>query len=150
MTNQERMKILEWLAEGSLTVEQADQLLERLGAQSKAAAEQQPDQRQEASGFTMFSGEQLAALQGYEVDADYVRALQSAGLSTAGHKNVPSLTKKAICGTLGSGGAADAWTQAADANCPNRSRHPALATTGTGAHQSARPGGPCPNRSVGS
>jgi hypothetical protein len=38
MTNQERTKILEMVASGKLTM-QADQLLERLGAQSIADAE---------------------------------------------------------------------------------------------------------------
>jgi CubicO group peptidase (beta-lactamase class C family) len=48
MTNQERTKILEMVASGKLTIEQADQLLERLGAQSTADVEKRPDQGQEA------------------------------------------------------------------------------------------------------
>jgi hypothetical protein len=44
MTNPERTKILEMVAEGSLTIEQADQLLEPLGAQSQASATPRPDQ----------------------------------------------------------------------------------------------------------
>ena len=53
MTNQERTKILEMVASGKLTIEQADQLLERLGAQSLADAEKRPDQR---LIFTRISG----------------------------------------------------------------------------------------------
>lgn len=68
MTNQERTKILEMVAEGSLTIEQADQLLERLGAQSRADAEKRPDQSAPPVGFTTFTGEQMAALESYEVD----------------------------------------------------------------------------------
>jgi hypothetical protein len=79
MTNQERTQILEMVASGKLTIEQADQLLERLGAQSMASAEKRPDQRLRAAGFT-FTGEQMAALEVYEIDADYIRALQEAGL----------------------------------------------------------------------
>jgi sugar phosphate isomerase/epimerase len=81
MTNQERTKILEMVASGKLTIEQADQLLERLGAQSLADAEKRPDQRQRAAGFTNFTGEQMAALEVYEVDADYIRALREAGFT---------------------------------------------------------------------
>jgi hypothetical protein len=80
MTNQERTKILEMVASGKLTIEQADQLLETLGAQSIADAEKRPDQSMPPAGFTNFTGEQMAALEVYEVDADYVRALQEAGL----------------------------------------------------------------------
>ena len=67
MTNQERTKILEMVAEGSLTVEQADQLLERLIAQSQVSAEKQPDQSKNASEFPTFTNEQLAALAAYTV-----------------------------------------------------------------------------------
>lgn len=80
MTNQERTKLLEMVASGKLTIEQADQLLEILDAKSIANAEKRPDQRQRAVGLTNFTGEQIAALQVYEVGADYVRALQEAGL----------------------------------------------------------------------
>ncbi len=80
MTNQERTKILEMVASGKLTIEQADQLLERLGAQSLADAEKRSDQSVLPAGFTNFTGEQMAALEVYEVDADYIRALQEAGL----------------------------------------------------------------------
>ena len=75
MTNQERTKILEMVAEGSLTIEQADQLLERPGAQSRADASIWPDQSVFSGGFTNFTGEQMAALESHEVDADYIRAL---------------------------------------------------------------------------
>ncbi len=91
MTNQERTKILEMVASGKLTIEQADQLLERLGAQSTADAEKRPDLSQRAAGFTNFTGEQMAALEVYEVDADYIRALQEAGLRDLTVKQLISL-----------------------------------------------------------
>jgi hypothetical protein len=93
MTNQERTKILEMVASGKLTIEQADQLLERLGAQSLADAEKRPDQRQRAAGFTNFTGEQMAALEVYEVDADYIRALQEAGFTNLTVEQLISLKK---------------------------------------------------------
>jgi SHOCT-like protein len=80
MTNQEQTKILEMVASGKLTIEQADQLLESLGAQSRADGEKQPGESVLPAGFTNFTGEQMAALEAYEVDADYIRALQEAGL----------------------------------------------------------------------
>jgi hypothetical protein len=90
MTNQERTQILEMVASGKLTIEQADQLLETLGAQSMASAEKRPDQNKNASGFT-FTAEQMAALEVYEVDADYIRALQEAGLRDLTVKQLISL-----------------------------------------------------------
>ena len=91
MTNQERTKILEMVASGKLTIEQADQLLERLGAQSLADAEKRPVQSVLPAGFTTFTGEQMAALEVYEVDADYIRALQEAGLRDLTVKQLISL-----------------------------------------------------------
>ena len=81
MANQERTKILEMLASGTLTIDQADQLLESLGAPSHAGAEQGPDQRKEASGFPHFTGEQLAILKDYEVGTDDIRALREVGFT---------------------------------------------------------------------
>ncbi len=94
MTNQERKKILEMVAEGSLTIVQADQLLERLGAQSTTFLEKLPGQG--ASGFTNFTGEQIAALEAYEVDADYIRALQEAGLRDLTMKQLISLKNNEV------------------------------------------------------
>ena len=91
MTNPERTKILEMVAEGSLTIEQADQLLERLSAQSQASATPRPDQSQNPSGFPTFTGKQMAALEAHEVDADYIRALQEAGLRDLTVKQLISL-----------------------------------------------------------
>ena len=91
MTNQERTKILEMVAEGSLTVEQADQLLETLGAQNMATASKRPDQSVLPAGFTNFTREQMAALAVYEVDVDYIRALQEAGLRDLTVKQLISL-----------------------------------------------------------
>jgi uncharacterized protein YlaN (UPF0358 family) len=96
MTNPERTKILEMVAEGSLTIEQADQLLERLSAQSQASATPRPDQGQNASGFPTFTREQMAALEAYEVDADYIRALQEAGLQDLTVKQLIALKNHEI------------------------------------------------------
>src|SRR6185437_14822237 len=81
MANRERTKILEMVAAGELTIEQAEHLLESLGAQRPADADQRSDQRQRAAGFADFTKEQIAHLSDYEIDADYVQALQAAGLT---------------------------------------------------------------------
>ena len=91
MTNQERTKILEMVVEGSLTIEQADQLLEILGTQSRADAEKRPDQSAPPVGFTTFTGEQMAVLESYEIDEGYIRALQEAGLRDLTVKQLISL-----------------------------------------------------------
>jgi hypothetical protein len=91
MTHQERTKILEMVAEGSLTVEQADQLLERLGVPSQISAEKQPDKSENASEFATFTKEQLAALAAYDVDEAYIQALQEAGVRDLTVKQLISL-----------------------------------------------------------
>jgi SHOCT-like domain len=91
MTHQERTKILEMVAEGSLTVEQADQLLERLGVPGQISAEKQPDKSENASEFATFTKEQLAALAAYDVDEAYIHALREAGLRDLTVKQLISL-----------------------------------------------------------
>ena len=91
MTHQERTKILEMVAEGSLTVEQADQLLERLGVPGQISAEKQPGKSENAPEFATFTKEQLAALAAYEVDEAYIQALQEAGLRHLTVKQLISL-----------------------------------------------------------
>jgi hypothetical protein len=91
MTHQERTKILEMVAEGSLTVEQADQLLERLGVPGQISAEKQPDKSENASGFATFTKEQLAALAAYDVDEAYIQAMQETGLRDLTVKQLISL-----------------------------------------------------------
>jgi hypothetical protein len=83
---------------------------------------------------------------GWPRDCVCVKSRCNAPLSTAMHKCVPSLTKRVVCATLGSGGVANAWSQAADAHCFNRKRSPDLAAIGAGAHQSAGAGDPCSDR----
>ncbi len=80
MINQERRKILEMVATGSLSIEQADQLLANPGPQNAAFVEKRLDEGQQVLGVTTFTREQMAALADYEVDADYIRALREAGL----------------------------------------------------------------------
>ena len=91
MTHQERTKILEMVSEGSLTVEQADKLLERLGVSSQISAEKQPDKSENASAFATLTKEQLAALAAYDLDEAYIQALQEAGLGDLTVKQLISL-----------------------------------------------------------
>jgi SHOCT-like domain len=91
MTHQERTKILEMVAEGSLTVEQADHLLERLGVPGQISAEKQPRKSENASEFATFTKEQLAALAAYDVDEAYIQALREAGLRDLTVKQLISL-----------------------------------------------------------
>jgi len=105
MTNEERIKILEMVAAGKLTVEQASQLMDKLGTKSTTDAAKRPDQGQRSGGYTQetigrirgyrksgdtvlteagladLPARQIAALKNYGVDADYIRALQEAGLT---------------------------------------------------------------------
>ena len=115
MTNEERIKILEMVAAGKLTVEQASQLMDTLGTKSATDAAQRPDQGQRSGGYTQetigrirgyrksgdtvlteaglanFPARQIAALKNYGVDADYIRALQEAGLADLTVRQVISL-----------------------------------------------------------
>jgi hypothetical protein len=115
MTNEERIKILEMVAAGKLTVEQASQLMDKLGTKSTTDAAKRPDQGQRSGGYTQetigrirgyrksgdtvlteaglanFPARQIAALKNYGVDADYIRALQEAGLADLTVRQVISL-----------------------------------------------------------
>ena len=89
MNDQERRQILEMVVSGELTVEQAGELLERLGAESNAEAEKQQDQGQ--AGFSRFTRGQITTLRDHEVDADYVQALEEAGLADLSVKQLIAL-----------------------------------------------------------
>ena len=115
MTNEERIKILEMVAAGKLTVEQASQLMDKLGTKSTTDAAKRPDQGQRSGGYTQetigrirgyrksgdtvlteaglanFPARQIAALKNYGIDANYVRALQEAGLADLTVRQVISL-----------------------------------------------------------
>ena len=115
MTNEERRKILEMVAAGKLTVEQASQLMDKLGTKSATDAAKRPDQGQRSGGYTQetlgrirgyrksgdtvlteaglanLPARQIAALKNYGVDADYIRALQEAGLADLTVRQVISL-----------------------------------------------------------
>ena len=115
MTNEERIKILEMVAAGKLTVEQASQLMDKLGTKSTTDAAKRPDQGQRSGGYTQetigrirgyrksgdtvlteaglanLPARQIAALKNYGVDADYIRALQEAGLADLTVRQVISL-----------------------------------------------------------
>ena len=120
MTNEERIKILEMVAAGKLTVEQASQLMDKLGTKSTTDAAKRPDQGQRSGGYTQetigrirgyrksgdtvlteaglanFPARQIAALKNYGVDADYIRALQEAGLADLTVRQVISLYNNGI------------------------------------------------------
>lgn len=105
MTNEERIKILEMVAAGKLTVEQASQLMDKLGTKSATDAAKRTDQGQRSGGYIQetigrirgyrksgdtvlteaglvnLPARQIATLKNYGVDADYIRALQEAGLA---------------------------------------------------------------------
>src|SRR5215469_10708955 len=115
MTNEERIKILEMVAAGKLTVEQASQLMDKLGTKSTADAAKRPDQGQRSGGYTQetlgrirgyqksgdtmlteaglanFPAQHIVALKNYGVDADYIRALQETGLADLTVRQVISL-----------------------------------------------------------
>jgi hypothetical protein len=115
MTNEERIKILEMVAAGKLTVEQASQLMDLFSTKSTTDAAKRPDQGQRSGGYTQetigrirgyrksgdtvlteaglanFPARQIAALKNYGVDADYIRALQEAGLADLTVRQVISL-----------------------------------------------------------
>ncbi|HEY3993304.1 MAG TPA: hypothetical protein VGM01_10540 [Ktedonobacteraceae bacterium] len=90
MTNQERIKILEMVASGKITVEQADQLIETLNAKSLADAEKQTDQGQRTNEY---SQEMLGKIRGARKtgEADYIRALREAGLTDLTVEQIVSL-----------------------------------------------------------
>jgi hypothetical protein len=120
MTNEERIKILEMVAAGKLTVEQASQLMDKLGTKSTTDAAKRPDQGQRSGGYTQetigrirgyrksgdtvlteaglanFPARQIAALKNYGVDADYIRALQEAGLADLTVRQVISLYNNGV------------------------------------------------------
>src|SRR5215472_4627337 len=115
MTNEERRKILEMVAAGKLTVEQASQLMDTLGTKSTTDAAKRPDQGQRSDGYTQetigrirgyrksgdtvltgaglanFPARQIIALNNYGIDANYVRALQEAGLADLTVRQIISL-----------------------------------------------------------
>ena len=120
MTNEERIKILEMVAAGKLTVEQASQLMDKLGTKSTTDAAKRPDKGQRSGGYTQetigrirgyrksgdtvlteaglanFPARQIAALKNYGVDADYIRALQEAGLADLTVRQVISLYNNGV------------------------------------------------------
>jgi hypothetical protein len=108
MTSEERKKILEMVASGRLTVEQADQLMDLFGTKSTTDAEKRPE-GQRTGEYTRESmgrirgygkvvdkglrvGEltarEITSLMNHGVDTGYVRALMDLGL--------PDLTVKQI------------------------------------------------------
>ena len=118
MTNEERIKILEMVASGKLTVEQADQLMELFSAKSTSHVEKQPEQGQRASEYTQeimgrirgygkvvdrglrATGikwdKQITDLKMYGVSAAYVRALQEAGLGELTMGQITSLKNHGV------------------------------------------------------
>src|SRR5437660_1572209 len=103
------------VASGKLTVEQANQLLDKLDAKSATDAAKRPDQGQRPGGFIQetlgrirgyrksgdtvlteaglanLPAQQIATLKMYGVSADYIRALQETGLADLTVRQVISL-----------------------------------------------------------
>jgi len=79
---EERWKVLEMLAAGTISVEQADQLLEAIGPQPSPRTDIRsnttPPTRTAGIGITV---EELIELREHDVDADYLHAVRSAGFS---------------------------------------------------------------------
>src|SRR5262245_53824469 len=90
MANQERTKILEMVASGKLSIEQADHALEMLGTQN-VDEEKRLAKSVLPEGLTNLTREELAALEDHEVDAAYIRALQEAGLTNLTVKQLITL-----------------------------------------------------------
>jgi hypothetical protein len=86
MTNEERIKILEMVAAGKLTVEQASQLMDKLGTKSATDAAKRPDQGQRSGGYTQ---ETIGRIRGYRKSGDTV--LTEAGLADLTVREVISL-----------------------------------------------------------
>ena len=90
MKHQERLKILEMVAAGKLSVEQAGKLMDILGAKSTTDAEKRSDEELRANEYTR---EAMGRIRGYRRSGD--RGLRIAGL--------PNLTVEEI-GALASNG----------------------------------------------
>jgi hypothetical protein len=108
MTSEERKKILEMVASGRLTVEQADQLMDLFSTKSTTDAEKRPEGQRTGEYTQEFMGRirgygkvvdkglrvgeltarEITSLKNNGVDTDYVRALMDLGL--------PDLTVKQI------------------------------------------------------
>src|SRR5260370_26878506 len=120
MTNKERIKILEMVAAGKLSVEQAGELMDILGAKSATDAEKRSDQElraneynQEAmgrirgyrragdrglraAGLPNLTVEEIGALRMYGVGTNYVRAMLETGLGDLTVKQIISLNNYGI------------------------------------------------------
>src|SRR5258708_4846209 len=120
MTNKERIKILEMVAAGKLSVEQAGELMDILGAKSATDAEKRSDQElraneynQEAmgrirgyrragdrglraAGLPNLTVEEIGALRMYGVGTNYVRAMLETGLSDLTVKQIIRLKNHGV------------------------------------------------------
>src|SRR2546423_14887792 len=94
--SEERTMVLEMLAEGKITIEQANQLIEVLGVPSLSETEQwtgQPSfeehkihhqkhlEHQEHRALSQFTFDQMIELSEHEVEPGYLRSLRDAGLT---------------------------------------------------------------------
>jgi hypothetical protein len=120
MTNKERIKILEMVAAGKLSVEQAVKLMDILGAKSATDAEKRSDQKlraneynQEAmgkireyrragdrglraAGLPNLTVEEIGALMNNGVSAEYVRDLLETGLGDLTVKQIIRLKNQGV------------------------------------------------------
>ncbi|QBD76045.1 hypothetical protein EPA93_08510 [Ktedonosporobacter rubrisoli] len=117
MTSEERKKILEMVATGKLTVEQADQLMDILSTKSATDAEKRPEKQrtgeytQEFMGRIRGYGKSVekglraaglmwdssdADLTKYGISAAYLRGLQEAGLGELTTRDIISLKNYSV------------------------------------------------------
>src|SRR5690349_21697090 len=80
--SQETMQVLKMLAEGKLTVDQANQLLAALGEDRSAAPRggSAPIPRPRNDAFGRLSPAQIVELRNHNVTPDYIRSMRSLGL----------------------------------------------------------------------
>ena len=84
--NEEREKVLEMLADGQITVEQANELLEALSANLVSQQEQRFDRGLDpdkvlSTGFKNLSLDEIVSAKIHGIDGDYIRELAEIGFT---------------------------------------------------------------------
>jgi len=106
--NEERTMVLEMLAAGKITIEQANQLIDVLGEKPLSTEEEwtikrqrsesrEPVQpyrdQQQAPGLTQFTFDQIIELSEHEVDPAYLKGLREAGLTDLSVEQIIELSE---------------------------------------------------------
>ena len=109
--NEERTKVLEMLAAGKITIEQANQLIDVLGEKPLSTEEGWPIKRQrfesgepvqpyreyqQAPGRTQFTFDQIIELSEHEVDPAYLTGLREAGLTDLTVEQIIELSEHGV------------------------------------------------------